>query len=327
MTFLETWSPAQTSTLLALVATLGYIVGRLRYRREMANRAKSRQEIMRARAVARELENIGHQLQKALESHIPAVNKFSSQLSRLEQKPEVSWHELCDRADEMLKPILRLSSQISQAYSELLQQTADLASFAELRTDPLTAVANRRAFDESLATYIARQTRYGEPLSLAILDIDFFKQVNDVHGHLQGDRVLQNLAALLRGAVRDCDMVARFGGEEFVLLMPQTELHAACSLTERIRGSVQQLLPITVSVGLAAAVEDDTPDNLIARADAALYQAKGAGRNCVCLHEGSSGRIVGIKSSADQSVSPVDEQSPRDTAEHDELAPSVSVPS
>jgi len=325
MTFLENWSSSLSTTLLAAVAALGYIVGRMRHRKELERRANGRQEIMRARIVARELEGIGNQLQKALQAHIPAVNKFSSQLSRLEQKPQVSWHELCDRADEMLKPILRLSSQISQAYSELLQQTADLASFAELRTDPLTGVANRRAFDESLATYVSRQSRYGEPLSLAILDIDFFKQVNDAHGHVQGDRVLQNLAALLRGAVRDCDLVARFGGEEFVLLMPQTELHAACSLTERIRASVQQLLPVTVSVGLAAAADDDTPEHLIARADAALYQAKGAGRNRVCLHEGSSGRIVGINLNNDQATNSIGDQVTCEGATHDEPSTSVAV--
>ena len=96
-----------------------------------------------------------------------------------------------------------------------------------------------------------------------MLDIDFFKHINDEHGHLQGDRVLQDLAAVAAADVRDCDILARYGGEEFVILMPHTELPGACNLCERLRAAVAERLPITVSIGLAVvACEGDTASTL-----------------------------------------------------------------
>ncbi len=290
--------------LLSVVATVGYVLGRRRNSSMADNRAKNRHEILRALAVAHELESIAYRLRKALDAHVPAVIKFNARLKRFERASDISWHELCDRADEVLKPALRLSTEISHAYAEILQQMTHLATFAELRTDPLTGVSNRRAFDESLESTLKHQNRYETPFSIAMLDIDFFKNVNDEQGHLQGDRVLQELAQLLRSNLRDCDTLARYGGEEFVILMPHTELPGACLLSERIRAAVNANMAITVSMGLTAAMTDDTATSLLSRADAALYLAKGAGRNCVYFHEGPPGRIVGIK------VSPTDNGQP-----------------
>lgn len=296
MILAQTWSLSfSASMLLAVVATVGYVLGRRRLGAGANNRANNRHEILRALAVAHELESIAYRLQKSLDAHVPAVLKFNARLKRFESASNISWHELCDRADEVLKPALRLSTEISHAYAEILQQMTHLATFAELRSDPLTGVSNRRAFDESLEAVIAQRSRYETPFSVAMLDIDFFKRVNDDQGHLQGDRVLQELAELLRSCVRDCDMLARYGGEEFVILMPHTELPGACLLSERIRATVQEKMSITVSMGLATALPEDTSSNLLSRADAALYLAKGAGRNCVYFHEGPPGRIVGIK--------------------------------
>ncbi|MBI3837799.1 MAG: GGDEF domain-containing protein [Planctomycetia bacterium] len=277
------------------MAVLGYVLGRQRPRATLRTHG-DRQEIARALAVAQDLETILRRLQKALAVHQPQVMKFNSRLQRLEQKGAIGWQHLGDRADEMLKPTLRLGSEISHAYAELLQQMTHLATFAELRTDPLTGVNNRRAFDESLSSLLAQRNRYSAPLSLAMLDIDLFKQINDERGHLDGDRVLQDLAQHLRTNIRECDVLARYGGEEFIVLMPNTELPAACNLTERIRATVAANLSITVSIGVAAAIGDENGSELLARADAALYKAKEAGRNCVYLHEGASGRMVGIKS-------------------------------
>ena len=159
----------------------------------------------------------------------------------------------------------------------------------------MTGINNRRAFDESLLAHAAEQSRYPSPLSLAMIDVDGFKQVNDTHGHLHGDRTLQELARDLKASVRECDFLARYGGEEFVLLMPRTELHAACNLAERIRASVAANMPLTISIGLAEWLPSDTPSTFISRADTALYAAKDGGRNCVYLHEGETGRIVGIR--------------------------------
>jgi diguanylate cyclase (GGDEF)-like protein len=306
MIFAQTWSLSFTaSMLLSVVATVGYVLGRRRSGTLANNRANNRHEILRALAVAHELESIAYRLRKALDAHVPAVIKFNARLKRFERASDISWHELCDRADEVLKPALRLSTEISHAYAEILQQMTHLATFAELRTDPLTGVSNRRAFDESLESVLKQQNRYDTPFSIAMLDIDFFKNVNDEQGHLQGDRVLQELAQLLRSNLRDCDILARYGGEEFVILMPHTELPGACLLAERIRAAVQSGLTITVSLGLTASMADDTATSLLSRADAALYLAKGAGRNCVYFHEGPPGRIVGIKVSPHEVLQPV----------------------
>ncbi len=107
--------------------------------------------------------------------------------------------------------------------------------------------------------------------------------------------MLRSLGQFFRDNVRECDVLARYAGDEFVILMRHTELHAACNLTERIRAGVQEKLAITVSIGVAMSMAGDIGSTLFARADAALYLAKGAGRNAVYVHEGPSGRIAGIK--------------------------------
>ena len=299
----ESWSMTlSASMLLAVMATLGYVVGRRRPTLSLKARDNSRAEIDRALAVAHELESVAQRLNSSLAAHVPAILKFSSRLKRLERADDASWHELCDGADELLKPALRLSTEISHAYAEILQQMTHLATFAELRTDPLTGVSNRRAFDDTLES-LARQPQEEAPFSLAVLDIDFFKLVNDEQGHLNGDRALQDLAQHLQANLREEDVLARYGGEEFAVLMPRTDLATACNVCERLRAGVAADLPITISIGLAKWRDGDTAINLLARADAALYTAKGAGRNCVQFHEGPPGRIVGIKvSSADQTT-------------------------
>jgi diguanylate cyclase (GGDEF)-like protein len=299
MILLQAWTFSfSASILLAAMAIVGYLIGRRRAR--LKNRFDSRSEISRALEVAEELESIAGRLRNALTAHRPAIARFHRRLNRFESASGVSWPELCDRADELLKPTLRLGTEVSHAYAEILRQMTRLASFAELRSDPLTGINNRRAFDESLDSALVEQARFPAPLTLAILDVDRFKQVNDQHGHLRGDRVLQDLAQVLKSNVRECDVLARFGGEEFVVLMPRTELHAACNLAERLRAKVAAEMPLTVSLGLASWLPADTAIAFVARADAALYAAKESGRNCVHLHEGVSGRTVGTRTTAEK---------------------------
>jgi len=285
--------------LLAVLSTFGYLLGRRRPRLSASDPASARRELARALSVAQELEAIARRVESSLRSHAPALTLFDKRLKRNERGGDVSWQELCDWADELLKPALRLSTEVSHAYAELLQQMGHLSTFADLRTDPLTGVSNRRAFDDAVQSCLSQATRNDVPLSVAMLDIDFFKTINDQHGHLQGDRALQELAKLLRETVRECDILARYGGEEFVILMPQTQLHGACQLAERLRALIDETLPFSVSIGLAAALANDSVTTLLGRADAALYAAKEQGRNRVCYHEGPSGRIVAIHLSTD----------------------------
>jgi diguanylate cyclase (GGDEF)-like protein len=159
-------------------------------------------------------------------------------------------------------------------------------TFTEVRTDPLTGVSNRRGLDDALAAQFAMKSRYESIFSVAMLDIDHFKQFNDREGHLRGDRILQDLARLLDDSARETDIVARYGGEEFVIIMPQTDLLGACVFADRFRQKVERELDLTVSIGVASAVDGDTPHSLLARADAALYSAKENGRNCAHRHDG-----------------------------------------
>jgi diguanylate cyclase (GGDEF)-like protein len=274
---------------LAIVATIGYLVGcgRKRTLEEAADR--SRREVRRAQLVAAELEKIASELRRCLVQHHTSVSSFRNRIGRLdEQEQGATWKELCREAEQILKPTLQLAGRIASAYDEIRQQSANLMSFTEVRTDPLTGVHNRRGLDEALVGQFAMMHRYDAHFSVAMFDIDHFKALNDREGHLYGDRILRDLANLLNETVRETDVVARYGGEEFVVIMPQTDLEGACLLTERLRAQVEQALPIAVSGGVTEALDGDTQDTLLARTDEALYEAKKAGRNRVYRHTGEA---------------------------------------
>jgi diguanylate cyclase len=293
------------TVLLAAMATLGYVLGRRRTAPQSRSRQDTRHEIVRALGVAQELEAIAYRLRKSMAFHVPAIVKFNSQLKHWERSSEVSWHDLCDRADDLLKPALRLSTEISHAYADLLQQMTHLSAFAELRTDPLTGVSNRRDFDDTLEKLLAdHQDAEQPPLALAMLDLDHFKRVNDEQGHLAGDRVLQDLAQLVKAGIREGDLVARFGGEEFVVIMPRTTMATASTVLERIRQRVGEKLPTTVSIGLTTNRVEEPATNLLARADAALYAAKRDGRNCLAIHEGQDDRITTLRTASPRPAEP-----------------------
>ncbi len=278
---------------LAIVALVGYLVGRWRRRLETDEQAGARRELKRARAVIRELEGIAREVRAGLASHHSNVMRFKQRVQQLSLCGEAAvWKQLCDEAERMLKPTMRLSRQLAHAYDEIRQQTNLLMTFTEVRTDPLTGVSNRRALDDSLANMFGILARYGTGFSIAIFDIDHFKKINDQHGHLYGDQVLQQLARMLDDCVRETDIVARYGGEEFVVLMPQTDLGAASQFADRMRESVQTDLSITISGGVAQASEHDSPRTLLSRADAALYEAKSGGRNLVYRHLGEEAEPV-----------------------------------
>ncbi|MBM7062558.1 diguanylate cyclase [Pseudomonas sp. UL073] len=157
--------------------------------------------------------------------------------------------------------------------------------------DPLTGLANRAAWNERLELEVARRQRYGGELLLAVLDVDHFKRINDGFGHLAGDKVLKLIAGELARRVRKTDFIARFGGEEFVLLLPGTPLDGGKQLLDTLRQAIEacpfhfkgEPLTITLSGGLSAFAQEDQPANVFERADQALYRAKHAGRNRIEL--------------------------------------------
>lgn len=170
-------------------------------------------------------------------------------------------------------------------------------------TDKLTGAWNRRRLEEVVINEMERLRRYDHPLSMLIIDIDLFKKVNDNHGHAVGDQVLAELVALIQSSYRATDSLARWGGEEFVMLSPNTTLPTAAILAERLRENVAKadfpvVKNITVSIGVAECMHEETWEQWFKRADDALYQAKISGRNQVQLAPETPHRAGGEKVSA-----------------------------
>jgi diguanylate cyclase (GGDEF)-like protein len=276
-----------TPVALAIVTVIGYLIGRRRRSGDDEADNQARRELKRAQAVAKELEKIADLVRRHLATHHASVVRFKNRMVSLGgTHNESAWQELCKESESMLKPTLKLAAQLANAYDEIRQQSNHLMTFTEVRTDPLTGVSNRRALDETLISMFAMMNRYELPFSIVIVDIDHFKKINDEQGHLYGDSILKSVAKVLDDNVRDTDIVTRYGGEEFVIVMPQTALPGACIFSDRLRQNVEQKLPLTISGGVAAAVDGDNPQTLLARADAALYSAKAAGRNRTYFHTG-----------------------------------------
>lgn len=277
---------------LGAVAVLGYLVGRMRRGMGAKYESQARRELKRAQSVAKELEKIAEAIRQNLSKHDASVARFKDRVRELSAgHEEEAFKQLCREAEDVLRPTMRLANEISHAYEEIRRQTTMLMSLTEVRTDPLTGLRNRRALDETLETLLAMKARYGQPFSVAMFDIDYFKKINDELGHLRGDRVLRGVGSLLDNGVRSTDVVARYGGEEFVVVMPQTEFVGACLLADRLRRAVEREqvadVKITISGGVATANDGEDLQSLVARADKALYYAKETGRNRVCGDDGT----------------------------------------
>ena len=161
------------------------------------------------------------------------------------------------------------------------------------QTDPLTGLANRRAIEARLAVEIQRAARFNHSLTIGLIDIDDFKLVNDQFGHTAGDSVLRRVAALLERELRAIDVVGRYGGEEFLMILPETDLAGAAVASERALSAIREGFagygyghPMTVSIGLASFAEHGrSAPELLEAADAVLYQAKREGKNRVVSAE------------------------------------------
>jgi diguanylate cyclase (GGDEF)-like protein len=187
------------------------------------------------------------------------------------------------------------NGRIDEVYASFEDITQRVLLARELRhqasTDALTGASNRRSLMERLKIEFERVQRHPElHCSLLAIDLDHFKQINDRHGHAAGDAVLRHVTELMRQDTRQVDVVARSGGEEFTLLLPDTGIEAALALAERLRKRLEATpapwgehgIVVTASIGVSAVVDVDiSPDDALARADQALYKAKDAGRNLV----------------------------------------------
>jgi len=224
------------------------------------------------------------QLKQDVQSHLSAimenVEKHKQEEKELEQ---VSM----DDYDAMMRELAQSRKQTEQLKEDLEH------SRTQLMRDTLTGAANRLAYNERIVIEFNRWQRKQEPLCLAMWDLDHFKYINDSYGHDTGDKVLKVFTRIVLGRIRKMDMFARLGGEEFVLMMPNTDLDAALALNNQLRLALQQyrfnyqneVIQLTASVGLAAFNSSMSPDEVLKRADEALYNSKHSGRNCCNLYK------------------------------------------
>ena len=200
--------------------------------------------------------------------------------------------EMIDERTRDLEAEKQKLASINKEKAHLLLQVANAAKEYERlsKEDSLTGLSNRRELDRILSHEFERAVRNGRPLSIVLADIDFFKKINDLHSHAVGDEVLRVVANILKEGCRGIDMVGRYGGEEFVLVLPEADLEVARQICERLRIAIQQFdwqskqagLKLTMSFGLATLADEESCERLVALADARLYEAKKAGRNRVC---------------------------------------------
>ena len=193
-----------------------------------------------------------------------------------------------------LRARVNVGARITNLHKALAEKLYKLESATETilhlaRTDELTGLHNRRSFNENFALALSSARRHGHPLSLISADLDYFKRVNDTLGHSVGDLVLKEFSSLLKELVRTEDVASRWGGEEFIILLPNTTSEAAAIMAERIRSTFEQQsssaspLTVTASFGVAQLQNGDNEDALIRRVDNALYTAKREGRNRVVI--------------------------------------------
>ncbi len=199
--------------------------------------------------------------------------------------------KLVKQNDLLQKGNLTLENLLDEKNKELENKNIELnKKILEVQslsfTDPLTTIGNRRYFQKQIVSEVSRCKRYKYSLSLILIDIDLFKRVNDSHGHEKGDFVLNKLAVTLKNKLREHDCFARWGGEEFILILPETNLEQGVLIAEKLRRAIQYIdfeddLFITCSLGVAEYSHDESIDTFFSRTDKALYKAKDLGRNRV----------------------------------------------
>jgi two-component system cell cycle response regulator len=212
--------------------------------------------------------------------------------ARLLRGLEIGVNDYLMRPIDKNEMLARVRTQIKKKrYTERLRDNVQ-ASIEMAITDALTGLHNRRYMETHLSSLAEQAVSRGKPLSVLVLDIDFFKSINDGHGHDAGDDVLREFALRIRKSIRNIDLACRYGGEEFVIVMPETDMAVATMVAERLRRAIagepfpiqqgMQLLDVTLSIGIAAiGGPGDTAAAMLKRADTALYRAKRDGRNRV----------------------------------------------
>lgn len=237
-----------------------------------------------SRPLAR-LTRMAHRVERGDENVTFDDNFNAIELRRLSAALQSMSSTLVRQKNALAESNRDLEAKVAQRTAELQQLNEALSLLA--RTDALTGLPNRLKANERLTEEFARYQRSHEPYAVLMLDIDFFKKINDTHGHATGDEVLRHVATVLRGALRNVDFVGRTGGEEFMVILPMTRLQEALTVADKLRlavacAPIEPVGAVTVSIGAQEVAPDDaTQDAVVDRADQQLYRAKRAGRNRV----------------------------------------------
>lgn len=253
-----------------------------------------------AEVVLSQLYGLTSDVAQGVGEHSSTVAAVSRELTNLVGEEKTS-QPVIQAIASLLEANARLEDQLASASQKMQEQAKELeCKLADALTDPLTGIPNRRAFSQELSRRLPEFRRLGTPLSLVMIDVDHFKKFNDTHGHQAGDEVLRGVGRVLKEMVREMDLPARFGGEEFAVILPTAVLETSKQIAERIRGAIEQAcfafegveLRVTVSVGVTDILVGDDEGDLIKRADLALYAAKKAGRNCAYYHDGKEAHPI-----------------------------------
>lgn len=279
------------TALLVAGVLLGFFLGR---RAGVASQMVDRQQFLGF------LQNLSHWTSEFAGD----VSKYQTQLTTISQRvqgnPEAPREEILGLLTQIMQANQQLQQRLDSAEDRLESQTHQIADYlTEARTDGLTGLTNRRAFDATLDELFSHWQARQQAFVLALIDIDHFKKINDTYGHPAGDAVLKRVAETMRSEFRDAICVARYGGEEFAILclMP---LEEAAECVDRLRGTIGRtefrhddvVIPVTISGGLARITHDEKIGKLVRRSDEALYAAKLGGRNRIYLHDGTICHLV-----------------------------------
>jgi diguanylate cyclase len=218
------------------------------------------------------------QLKRAVSAHLDTIDENLQSFVQTESDRQRAARRTIDTMVEKLQD---LESEAEELRENLEEQQAKVV------IDPLTGILNRTGYLASINKEFSRWRRYSGDLSLAMVDLDLFKQINDRYGHAAGDKVLATVAAQLKSQIRECDYLCRYGGEEFVLVLPETDSNAGFAMLDKLRAYIESCnfhyketpVPVTLSCGIAQFHRGDKIEEVFDRADRAMYLAKQAGRN------------------------------------------------
>ncbi|MCG8449426.1 MAG: GGDEF domain-containing protein [Pirellulales bacterium] len=272
------------TTALAAVALIGYLFGN-RTHKWMAAASDSRlhQELVRATGIAKDLQQIATRIRQDVASHQSNIAQFKARLENLHaDTDDEGWQKLSAEAEMLLKPTMKLATDMSLAYDQLRKQTLQLMNFTGSRTDQHTGIFNRNAMEEQLEVLFLLYEQNKSRFSLALFSVDWCEEETDTHSRLR------DFAELLQGCARDTDIVSRYSPEEFVILMPQTSLAGATIFSERLMRSVKSDFHMVLAGGIVEVQQSDDAEKILSRADSALYSARANGYSCLYQHVGQN---------------------------------------